>query len=255
MANLNKEKIADDLNKIKEQGKLRLDRIREILQSAVSQATSEVKEGSGEIRGVVKDAVLTAIETFQEKGGELKEEVTASIEGAIAGLSRTRREAVAKTQAEVKQLQGKLDTEEEEMVTEIDLALTEIEATGQDKSAPVKEAIESAVSTIKDSEEVALLQKRYAQLKAQLAIVQANLANRYGERYDEVKHYLDDAKAWYERAKADPEVFVDRVEDKRRQFEDKLGEAGSAIAQKEGKIKQILRDLWKSITELFHSKN
>jgi hypothetical protein len=255
MSNLNKEKITSDLNKIKEEGKLRRDRIKEILQSAVSQAISELKEGQSEVRSVVKDAVVTAVETFQEKGGELKDEVTASIEGAIAGLSSARRTTVAKTQAEVKQLQDRLDTEEEEMIVEIDSALQEIENTGKDRSEQVKEAIESAVNTIKDSEEVTLLQKRYAQLKAQLAVVQANLANRYGERYEDVKHYLDDAKVWYERAKADPEAFTEKVEDKRKTVEAKLEEAGGAIAKKESQMKQILRDLWQSMTEAFREKH
>ncbi|MDY7016197.1 MAG: histidine kinase, partial [Cyanobacteriota bacterium] len=137
----------------------------------------------------------------------------------------------------------------------IDRALEEIKDSSQTRSQQVQEAVESAVSTIKDSEEVAILQKRYAQLKAQLAIVQANLASRYGEQYEDVKHYLDEAKAWYERAKDDPETFTEPLEDRRKAFEEKLGEAGRAIAQKESRMKQVLRELWKSVTDLFRDKN
>lgn len=96
-----------------------------------------------------------------------------------------------------------------------------------------------------------MLQKRYAQLKAKLAVLQANLASRYEGQYDEVKQYLDDAKSWYEKAKEDPEVFTDKVTQKREEFENKLGEAGSALAKKEKQVKQLLKELWHSIGEIF----
>ena len=98
------------------------------------------------------------------------------------------------------------------------------------------------------------MQKRYAQLKAQLAVVQANLANRYGESYDNVSQYLDEAKTWYEIAKENPEFFTEKVEEKQAEFEQKLGEAGTAIARKEREVKRILQELWKSITEIFRDK-
>lgn len=98
------------------------------------------------------------------------------------------------------------------------------------------------------------MQKRYAQLKAQLAIIQANLADRYGENYSNVNQYLEEAKAWYERAKENPEVFTDRIEEKHKEFEHKLGEAGTAIAQKESQVKNLLKELWKSISEMFQNR-
>jgi hypothetical protein len=254
MSNLLKDQIKTDLDKAKEEGTLRAERIRDIVQVAVSQAVSEIKAGSSEIRSVAKDAISAVIEASQEKGEKIKEEVSASIEGAIAAISSVKRQTIAESQSEVKQLQAKIDAEEEELQAEIDGMLSDIEETGKDKSAETKAAIESAIYTIKDSDEVALMQRRYAQLKAQLAIVQANLAERYGERYENVKPYLDDAQAWYERAKKDPEMFTDKVDQKRTEFEQKLGEAGSSLAKKERQGKQLLRELWKSITELFKDK-
>jgi alpha-L-arabinofuranosidase len=96
------------------------------------------------------------------------------------------------------------------------------------------------------------MKKRYAQLQAQLAIVQANLSARYGEQYEQVKDYLDEAKTWYEKAKEDPEIVTEKVSQTRNTFEQKLGEAGSAIAQKEQKIKHRLRELWDSLSESFN---
>lgn len=249
MADSIKTKIAADLEKAREEGKLRSDRIREIVQSAVSQATLELKEGSTEIRSVVRDAVSTVIENLKEKGEEVKEEVTASVQGAIQGISSARRNAIAKNQAEIEQLQTRIDAEEKELQKEIDGALIEIEATGKDKPPGIKASIESAINSLKDTEEVSLLQKRYAQLKAQLAILQANLAARYGERYEDARKHLDDAKTWYERAQPQAEVVADQVKQKRTEFENKLGEAGTALAKKEQRVKQLLKELWETITD------
>lgn len=254
MTNPLKTQITEDLEKAKSEGKLRSERIREIVQSAVSQATSELKEGSGEISSIVKDAVGTVIENLKGKGEEIKEEVTASIEGAIQGISRARRQSLAKTQTEVKQLQAQIDSEESELEDQIDQALREIEETGKDTSPTMKISIDSAISAIKDSEEVALMRKRYAQLQAQLAVLQANLAARYGERDDDVKRHLDDAKTWYDRTHIQAETTAEQVKQKRIEFENKIGEAGSALAKKEQRVKQLLKELWQTITEGSHDK-
>ncbi|AFY48137.1 hypothetical protein Nos7524_2294 [Nostoc sp. PCC 7524] len=254
MANNIKERIQSDLQQAKSTGQLRTERIREIVKSAVAQLSSEVKEGSSELRTIVKDAVAAVIDNLQDKGTELKEEVTASIEGAIEGVNTKRHEAIVKTQSELERLQAQIDSEEEKIQQDVDGILAEIEETGKEKTTNVQSAIASAIDTIKNSEELGLLKKRYAQLQAQLAIVRANLAARYGGRSDEVQHYLDDAKNWYNQARPQAEALATQVEQKRSQLEDKLGEAGTVVAQKERQIKQILRDLLLATADLFKDK-
>ncbi|MDJ0687618.1 MAG: histidine kinase [Xenococcaceae cyanobacterium MO_188.B32] len=254
MSESRKEQIIKNLQQAKQAGELKTEKIREIIRTAISESVVEVKEGREEISSLVKDAIAAIVETFKEKRGEIKEEVTASIEGAIEAISNNKREAITKTQSEIQTLQTKVETEEEQLQQQIEGVLEDIQATNKEQSTNVKEAIESAVNTIKNSEEVALLQKRYAQLKAQLAVVQANLSSRYGESYDNVSQYLNEAKTWYEKAKENPEVFTGKVEEKQAEFEQKLSEAGTAIARKERQIKQILQELWKSITEIFRDR-
>lgn len=244
MANNIKEQIKADLQQAKQTGHVRTERVREIVRDAVSQVISELKEGSSELRTIVRDAVSTVVENLQEQGGELKEEVTASIEGAIEAVNSKRQESIAKTQVEVKQLQAKLDEQEDEIQREVDGILAEIqESTKNEQSPHAKTAIDSAIDAVKNSEEVSLLKKRYAQLQAQLAIVRANLAARYGGRSEEVKAYLDEAKNWATQARPQAEALVTQVKEKSSKLDDQLGEAGSAIARKERQIKQILRDL------------
>ncbi|MEH2116948.1 histidine kinase [Nostoc sp.] len=254
MPNNIKQQIQADLQQAKETGQLRTDRIREIVKSAVSQVGSEFKQGSTELRSLVRDAVSAVIENFQEKGSELKDEVTASIEGALEGINSKRHESIAQTQTDINRLQAQLDGEEEELQQEIDVILAEIENTGKQEPATTKTAIDSAVNAIKDSEEVGLLKKRYAQLQAQLAIVRANLAARYGGRSMEVQDYLDEAKHWYDKARPQAESMAVQVEQKRSQLEDQLGEAGTSLARKERQIKQTLRQLLLTAADLFKEK-
>ncbi|MBD2448096.1 histidine kinase [Nostoc sp. FACHB-152] len=250
-----KEQIQSDLKQAKETGQLRTERIREIVKSAVSQVASEFKEGSVELRGLVRDAVSAVVETFQEKGSEIKEEVTASIEGALEGVNQKRHENIIQTQSELQRLQSQLDSEEEKLQQDVDVILAEIQETDTGRTADTKNVIDSAVNAIKDSDEVSLLKQRYAQLQAQLAIVRANLAARYGGRSEEIQSYLEDAKTWYNQARPQAEVLATQVAQKRSQLEDKLGKAGTAIARKEVQIKQTLRELLLATADLFKEKD
>jgi DNA-binding ferritin-like protein len=258
MTDLLKERIQNNLKQAKDAGQLRTSRVREIVQEAVSQVVEEFKSGSKDIRSIAKDAVFTAASTvtenLQEKGGEIKEEVTASIEGAIEGISRLRRQSIAKTQAEVKQLQAKIDSEEEELQREVEQILNDVEETGNNTSPKIKASIESAINALKDSDEVRLMQKRYAQLQAQAAILRANLAARYGGRYDEVKEHLDDAKTWYDQTRPKAEAVVEQVDQKRSQLDEKLGDAGVALAKRERRIRQVLSELLQAAADLLREK-
>jgi DNA repair exonuclease SbcCD ATPase subunit len=95
-----------------------------------------------------------------------------------------------------------------------------------------------------------LLKKRYSQLQSQLAVLRANLAVRYGDRYEEVKHHLDNAKSWHEQAKTHAEkIEPGLVEQRQLEFESKLGRTGTAVAQKEREIKRLLKELWHVVAE------
>ncbi len=254
MLNQIKGQIAADVNQAKETGQLRAERIREIVQAAVFQVASELKYGTSDIRLIAKDAISAVSQNLQDQGGEIKEEITASIEGAIEGISSWRRQSIAKTQLEVKRLQTKLDTEEDELQQEIARLLSDVEEVSQDTPPSIKASIKSAINALKNSEEMALMQKRYAQLQAQAAIIRANLAARYGGRHEEVKEHLDEAKTWYNQTHTQVEPLVDQVGQKRSQLDERLGDAGVALAKGERRIRQILSELLQSAAELLREK-
>lgn len=245
------ERIKLDLRKAQQEGQLRTERIREIIRDAMSQATGEVKQGSSEIRLLAKEVFAVVVETLQGRGKEARDELTASIEGIIDGISQSRREAITKSQTELNQLQTQLQQQEDQLNAEIEGTLTELETDATSASADVRAAVESAIAAMQESEEASLLRKRYAQLQTQLAILKANLAARYGERYEEMKHHLDDAKAWYEDAQSKASASEpSAVEHKQAEFEQKIGEAGTAIARKEKQVKQILRELLHTVIDM-----
>ncbi|MFM6221602.1 MAG: histidine kinase [Dolichospermum sp.] len=249
-----KEQIQLDLRQAKETGQLKSERIREIVKSAVSQVSSEFQEGSHELSNLVNDAVSTVIDNLQEKSSEVKEGVVASIEGAMEAINLKKHSNIVQTQAEIKQLQAKLD-KEEKLQTEIKGIFTKIVETSQDKSVDTKIAINSAINSIKDSEEVGLLRKRYAQLQAQLAIVRANLFARYSGSNQEVQDYLNEAKQWYDKSHPQAESITLQVKEEYSLLEQKLAEAGSAIAKQERQLKQTLRELLLATADLFKDKD
>ncbi|UBF27751.1 hypothetical protein K9N68_07505 [Kovacikia minuta CCNUW1] len=53
-----REKISTDLKQVQEVGKLRSDRIREIIRQAVFEMQTEFQEGSVEFRAAIKDALF-----------------------------------------------------------------------------------------------------------------------------------------------------------------------------------------------------
>jgi polyhydroxyalkanoate synthesis regulator phasin len=254
MSESRKERIIADLQQAKQTGELKTEKIRAIVKNAIAQTISEYKEGRSEIVNLIQDAIAAVTETFQERSGEVKEEVTASIQGAIDGISEARRQKIAETQSEITTLEAQVVEDEQKLQEDIDNALADVKSKNDAQPDKIQQAIAEAVTNISNSEEFAILQKHYARLKAQIAVLQANLANRYGEQYEEVNKYLDEAKTWYDKAKEDPEVFTEPAKRKRAEFETKLGATGGAVARKEKQVKQLLKELWQEIREIFQEK-
>ncbi|MFE4106243.1 histidine kinase [Almyronema epifaneia] len=242
-----KTRIQADIEQAKTTGKLRGDRLKEIVRSAVAQATAELKEGTQEMRVVFKDAIVAVVEAFRDRGSDLKSDVEASLEGGLEAISQRRRQFIAQTQAEIEQLQTKIANEEKAIEVEAEEILDDVQlTTTQESSSDLKAAIAEAIATVKNSEEANLLQKRYAQLQTQLSILQANLAARYGERYEEIKQHLDKANSWYEGIRPQGEEISSNVQAKHSEFQQKMAEAGKALARKEQDIKRKLQALWQA---------
>ncbi|HEY9664730.1 MAG TPA: histidine kinase, partial [Allocoleopsis sp.] len=230
---------------------LRADRIRQIVQDAIAEAAVELKAGSVELRSIAKEVISTVAEIIGSREKEAQEGISASVEGLIEGMSQHKREAIAEKQTQIQQLQSEVDHEEQKLEADINGALMEIETSAKQEPDHMRSVIENVVQSIKDREEFTSLMEQVAKLRTKLAVLDANLAARYGERYEEVKRHLDQAKVWYDTAKAKAEESgVDPVQQKQTEFETKMGEVGTAVARREKQIKQRLKELWQTATKL-----
>lgn len=238
-----KDKIVSDLKKSQEIGKLRSDRIREIISAAISQLKSEFKGGSSEIRPLVKEAFSAVLTGLQETGGEVKESVTASVEGVLDGITSAREKAIADTEAEVKRLQAQLNQQEDDLEQAIETGIAGIQDAAADAPGDVREQITAAIDALQNTEEASLLRKRYAQLQAQASILRANLAARKENYYDQAQAHLDDARSWYSKARSQAESTKGQADQKFTQLEQQIGEAGAALARRERQVRQLLSDL------------
>lgn len=244
-----KEKIRTDLDTARKTGELRAERIKAIVQSALSQASAELQAGTKETAPVAKKLLLSVIEALGNMKDAAQSEVSAALEGAIEAIETSKRAEIYQTQGKIRQLQAQVDTEEAQLQEVRDI-LTDIQKTNQDQPTSVKSAIQTAIDQLQETEEMTLMRKRYAQLKSQLAVVQAYLVDRYGERYEaEVTEYLEDAKDWYQRAKSEPAFFTEKVERQWEKFDRKMANLGTAMARREQRDKQLLLELWRSLVE------
>jgi hypothetical protein len=245
MADSVKDKVAEDLKLAKDAGKVRSDRVREIIATAVAQVRQELKQGSGEIRPLVKEAFTAAIAGVQDAGEDIK----SSIEGVIDGISSTRRTAIAETEAKVKQLQSELEEQEDQLEQEIESSIAGIRDASKEAPAKVREQIQEAIEALQNTEEADLLRKRYAQVQAQLAILRANMAARTEAYYDKAQGHLDEAKSWYGKARPKAEELKGQADQNVLKLEQQLAEAGTALAQREQRVRSLLSDLLRSASD------
>ncbi len=127
-------------------------------------------------------------------------------------------------------------------------------ATAESFADSLKALIGQMVRSFQAGEAYATLQQQFDKLKAQMAILDVKLTDRYGDRYSKFKQEfnqdVENTKAWYEGMRADADARgMNVIEYKQAELVIKMGEAGVTIAQKEAKIKQLLKELWQTATK------
>jgi hypothetical protein len=245
MSNLVKGKIKTNLDKAKSQGNIRSEHIREIVTDAVAQTVAELKEGSGEIGLIVKDAISTVIADLQGSGKENSEKITASVEGAIVGSTRQRQQEIAERRVRLLAIQTQLDQQQEELDRQSSAIMMDIKAVELPDSN--SEDINLAINIYQEQHELGIFQEQYIKLKSQLANLDQKLADRYGDRYQEIKQQWEKAKTWYDQKKVEAEASgVISLQQKQVEIENNMGEFGSVVARKEEQIKDGLKEIWKS---------
>jgi len=242
-----KERITENLEQAKGEGKLRTENIRSHLSDAASLTVAELKEGTEHMRAILKNAISAVMTELKDTGSEIPNKITASIENAIEESTRYRQEAIASLQAKLHDIQAQIDEKERQLDMDLNDTIVDIKATEVDDSSQLNAAIDTAVNNVKERQESELLKQQYLNLKFQLANLDSKLATRYGDQYAEVKQQLDNIKILYERTKVEAEASgITPVQAKQTEIERKLIKFASAVAITEQEIKQYLQELWKN---------
>ncbi len=243
VANTNEQKSNFNLDRLKEEGKLRGNNIKQIVKEAVSQALSELKAGSGEIGQIVKNTVSATVADLRSRERHDPQEVAASIEGAIDGSTYQRRQEIAQHRARLQELQAQIDEQQRLLDQEVENALIDIDANAPEDR--IKLAVSQAVSSVKESQASSTLKQQFFNLKSQIEGLDQQLLTRYGDRYVDVKHQWESAKAnaktWYEHTKAEAETNgMPALQQKQAEVENDLADFGVTVARKEQEIKERL---------------
>jgi hypothetical protein len=260
-----KEQIATDLNKAKTAGGQRLERISKIIQDALSQAVSELKEGSNEIQSIAKESSL--IETLKPKSTTTTTTATPTpVEVKIDGDDDVTdvtliEELVTDAKTEL-QSEPLLDSEPmlDDVINEIPnaVATETAEATTAEPKAvqslvdSVNAAIDRLVAFANDEKTRTTVQPYLDKLNATLGQLDEKISARYGDRYSSFKQEfhqdMGKAKVWYTETRANMDANgTSWVDQKQAELEVKLGETGATIAQKEAKIKQLAKEFWQTV--------
>ncbi|WP_103670899.1 hypothetical protein [Pseudanabaena sp. BC1403] len=156
-----------------------------------------------------------------------------------------RQQAIAERRKRLLAIQTQLDEQQEQLDRESSAIMMDIKAVGLTDNN--SEEINLAVNTYQEHHELGILQEQYVKLKSQLALLDKKLADRYGDRYQEIKQQWEKAKTWYNQKKVEADASgVIPLQQKQIEIEKNIGELGSVAARKEEQIKQGFKEIWKS---------
>jgi hypothetical protein len=251
-----KDQITTDLQKAKEVGGARVEKIRQIFRDAFSQSLAELKEGGSELGSIAKTSTSTLIENLQNQPKAAPQEAPIPVEVKI----ESDEESAESTDAVVTEVLAAELIDAESVTAHIsDPVVTDPESEAQNSETEAasqsvfKTAFARAVALLKEKGIDTKLNQQRVEFKQQLDQLDAKLGEQFGERYTVIKQDfhkdMQTAKGWYDRTRANAAnggtFWVDQ---KQTELEVKAGEAGATVAQKEEKIKHLLKELWQTVT-------
>lgn len=274
-----KEKMTADFEKVKSAGGVRVDRIRQIFQDALTQTVTELKQGTHEIGSIAKESTSTLVEGLKDNQKNAKPETVIPVEVEIQGDDKVNEVVKSESTEDIKEVPADFELIQPELIQpeliQPDAEQFNINVTDQPTpadqpseeptpsrdhtsvesfAASLKALAEQIMHSLQSGEAKAAVQPQIDKLKALLGILDTKLAAQYGERYDAFKQEFNQdmgkAKTWYDHLRADADAQgMNFFEYKQAELVIKMGEAGVAIAQKETKIKQLVKELWQTVTQ------
>jgi hypothetical protein len=184
------------------------DTIKDRFTNNLKQAKVTGGKRASSIQKIIKDAALQTFEELKEGSSELTETAKDTFSSAANEWKNRRNPEIVGAEG----------------------------ASAYSGNKPTK-ALGSLVQKIKN-------QSSPEQIKERLANLDANLSNRYGQRYEEISQKRRDVLDWYNRTLATSEAEGSNlIQDRQDSLNQKASNMGASIARQEQRIKQHLRTI------------
>jgi len=135
---------------------------------------------------VLKAKIALELEQSPERAKQALAEAEAYLAEAKAGASQSAVRKISELENEARIVRGSVAGDVKKVRGKLDALI-----------AHTGETLDSYGTRIRESEEIDLLRKRYAQLEAQAALMKARIAAEKEETYEQAQAYLEDARTWY----------------------------------------------------------
>lgn len=167
-----------------------------------------------------------------------------ALQDAEIYLLRAKESASKETMEQIARLQGKAQAAQQGVREKADDAKSRIDTL----VILTEEQLRAYEKTFKGSEEAKLLQKRYAQLQAKAALLQANLAEKSDATGKQTAAYLDESKAWYDSLKSQASQ---RWNKELTDMSTHIDEAKRAVKRKDKQVRAKLTELLEQAAAMF----
>ena len=177
----------------------------------------------------LKAKIALEIDKAPEKAKQALTEAEGYLADARASASEWSTQEIAKLQNEIRETKNALTGNAKGAKVKLDTLI-----------AHTEEQLQAYGTRVRESEEMGLLRKRYAQLEAQASLLKARLATEKEATYEQAHYYLDEAKVWYARAKCEAKEGVDQRIDA---IEKQIDDARVTVKKKSKEARQGITDL------------
>jgi len=176
-----------------------------------------------------KAKIALEIDKAPKKAKDALTEAEGYLADARASASQRAAQEIAKLQSQTRETRKALTGNAKEAKIKLDTLI-----------AHTEEQLQAYGTRVRESEEMGLLRKRYAQLEAQASLLKARLATEKEATYEQAHYYLDEAKVWYARAKCEAREGVDQ---RIAAIEKQIDDAKVTVKKKAKEARQGITDL------------
>ncbi len=128
-----------------------------------------------------------------------KQKSEAELDNAVKYLSEAKSTADEKTKAEIDLLKTKVNTAKNSVVQKKEDALYNV-SVAVDETTNMSEKYNDKFQADKEKN-IALINRKYAELRAEEALLKAKIASQSEKTYTQAQDYLEEANEWYVRSK------------------------------------------------------